>query len=660
MDTQIDLEIRRREPFADGVEFGDVGAYERLVGRAHFAIDPEDPTNSAVTDLEYAPRNADGLVEYTVDVDVLKPADAEAGNGRLLYGVVNRGDKRLLQYYNDAVRSNDPSAPAHAGNGFLLRRGYTIVWSGWQGTLKAGDGRLTIDVPIAEGENGPITGPTRAEFSVDHPGIECLPLSGDASERSYEAVSLDTAEANFTKREYETDDRRLIPHDEWDFAHADGYDPTPSPTHCHYPAGFEPGWLYELVYTAKNPPVLGLGFTGVRDLIAFLRHAETDSGGTPNPLREAGAEIDRAYAWGWSQSGRFLREFTYQGFNADGRGRSVFDGILPHIAGAGRVALNHRFAQPGRFPRQHREHLYPSDQFPFAYDSLCDPLTGRTDGIKKRPDTDPLVIHTHSACEYWSRRGSLVHTDLDGNDLVDQTGVRFYLFASAQHGADPLAGPMPGAHRYLSNPLTTSPLQRALLDAMDAWASNGTPPPESRVPRRSAGTLVRPSEAIAEFPAIPDVGPPSEVNRLYVQDFGPNFEDGIASIHPPAADTDREYTQFVPTVDADGNEIPGIRTPQLAVPIGTHTGWNRRPKGRGAERALASVTGSYFPFAETEAERHDRGDPRPSFEERYGSRSAYVRRVAAAAQRLLADGLLLEEDADRYVDHATTGEPFRF
>jgi hypothetical protein len=651
METEIRLEVQNREPFDDGVDFGDVGPYERLDGRVHFALDPDDSANDSITDIEHAPRGDDGLVEFAADVSLLKPEELDAGNERLLYGVNNRGDKRLLQYFNDAVESNAPSAPDHAGNGFLMRRGYTIVWSGWQGNLLPGDGRLLLEVPIARDDGEAITGPTRSEFCVDHPGIASLPLSGNEYTRSYAPVSFDGANATLTVRPDRGEPRQRIPADSWSFAHAAGYEPSSSPAHIHYPDGFDVGHLYELVYTARDPPVLGLGFAGVRDLISFLRHDETDREGTPNPLREDGTAMDKAYAWGISQAGRFLREFVYRGFNEGVDGTRVFDAILPHAAGGGRLALDLRFAQPGRYPRQHREHLYPSDQFPFAYDVVRDPLTGRTDGICKRPQTDPFVVHTQTSTEYWSRRGSLVHTRSDGTDLGQQDGVRIYLFASTQHSSDPSSGGEPGRYANLSNPLSVSPLLRALLDATDAWATDGCPPPDSRIPTRQADTLVPPAAVRDRFPDLPGVELPRNPNRLYVQDFGPRFDDGIISTEPPEEDHDKEYTLLVPSVDTDGNDVPGVRSPHIQVPIGTLTGWNLRTTGP-ADRTLAGVTGSYLPFAETEPDRRESGDPRPSRSERYDSNAQYVRLVATATHRLVDDGLLLDEDADRYVKHA--------
>jgi Alpha/beta hydrolase domain len=649
MQTQIRLRIDAREPFAEGRDFGAVGPYERLAGRILFAIDPADPANRTVVDLDQAPRNPAGLVEYAADVYILKPVDLARGNRRLLYDVNNRGNKRALQFFNDAAHSNAPCRVQHAGNGFLMRRGFTIVWSGWQGDILPGDGRLTIQVPVARENGHDITGVVRAEFIADEPGAVCFPLSGNAYSASYETMSLDTRSAMFTYREYDSDPRQPIAPEAWQFAQPDSQGrPIPSSTHCYLPDGFRSGWIYELIYTAKKPLVLGLGFTGVRDLIAFLVHAEVDAEGTPNPLRERGPGIEKAYAWGRSQSGRFLREFVYRGFNQDGQGRRVFDAIAPHVAGGGRVILNYRFAQPGRHPRQHEDHLYASDQFPFAYATVIDPLTGKTDGILQRPHTDPLVIHTQTSSEYWQRRGSLVHTDSLGNDVPEHERVRVFLFASSQHSADPNAGPQRGAYQRLSNPLNTTPLLRALLEALDAWATHGTPPPASRVPRRADGTLVPAADVQAHFPTIPGVTCPEAPSRLFVQEFGPDFERGIMSKEPADEDKSKEYAVLVPQVDADGNDASGIRTPHVEVPLATFTGWNFRPPGC-AERELASLTGSYLPLTQTAEERRASGDPRPSVQERYRSRAHYIRLIAMAAQRLVEQRLLLEEDADHYV-----------
>jgi hypothetical protein len=491
----------------------------------------------------------------------------------------------------------------------------------------------------------------RSEFIADVPGIVSVPLSGNTYTQSYEALTVETTRATLTCREYASDTRQAIPADAWQFATVTNTgDVVPSTRDYYLPEGFRPGWIYELLYTAKNPPVLGLGFTGVRDLVSFLRYGAHDADGTPNPLYQG---ITQAYAWGRSQSGRFLREFVYRGWNQDTSGRRVFDGIMPHVTGAGRVTLNYRFAQPGRYPRQHEEHLYPSDQFPFAYPLSTDPWSGQTDAILKRPQTDPLVLHTQTSSEYWQRRGSLVHTDAFGVDLPDHPQARLYLFASSQHFAAPQGQPQEGPHQYLSNPLDTAPLLRALLDALDQWATHGTLPPASRVPRRADGTLVLAAVVQARFPCRPGVQCPSAPNRLFLQRYSADFAQGVIAPEPPVMESTKEYAVLVPLVDVDGNDLPGIRTPHVTVPLATFTGWNFRPQGQ-SPNALSSIIGSYFPLALTTAQRQSTGDPRPAVAERYRSRFDYIGRIARAAHALVEARLLLEEDADRYVERAIT------
>ncbi len=653
MSTEIRLHLGSREPFAEGMSFGDVGPYENVTGSVSFALDPQDEANAGIVDLDSAPRSAGGRVEFTADIALLVPADPSRGNGRLLYDVVNRGNKPVLGHMNDARQSNDLLADGVAGNGFLMRRGFSVLWSAWQGDILPVEHRMTIDVPVAAQDGRAFTGPVRSEFIANDPGVRVFPLSGNDFTASYAAESLDTTSATLTRRPRERDAREPVPSDQWQFARLDeSGDPVPSAEHCYLPDGFEPGWIYELVYTASRPRVLGLGFAGVRDLVSFLRFAEADEAGTANPLRGGGTAIEHAYAWGSSQSGRFLREFVYRGFNDDGAGRRVFDGLIAHVAGAGRVALNQRFAQPGRWPRQHEDHLYPSDRFPFAYAVTTDPLTGATDGILKRPETDPLVIHTQTATEYWNRRASLVHTDAMGNDLEEHERARIYLYASMQHGAGPNRTPTEGSYRHLSNALSGSPLSRALLDALDEWVTHGASPPASRVPSRSQETAVRAAAVRARFPAISDVVCPAESNRLFVTDHGDAFDsDGVASVEPPQEDGQREYTVLVPQIDDDGNDVPGIRTPDVEAPLGTFTGWNAYRHVDG-EPELFSGTGATLPFARSAEERAASGDARPSIAERYAPDGSYVSAVEAAAQRLVSERLLLPEDAARYVERA--------
>jgi len=357
--------------------------------------------------------------------------------------------------------------------------------------------------------------------------------------------------------------------------------------------------------------------------------------------------VEKAYAWGRSQTGRCLRDFVYHGYNADAAGRRVFDGVMPHVAGAGRKWLNHRFASPiVSGGQQYEDHLNIADSFPFSYAWSTDHLTGKQDAILKRPDTDPLVLHTQTATEYWVRRGSLVHTDTQGNDLPQPDGVRVYCWASSQHFADPQdKPPVKGTGQNFSNNVSTSMLFRAALDAMDRWATNGTPPPPSRVPTRADGTLVSFDEWRRQFPAIPGVATLQMPNPLPLLDFGPDVERGILR-EPPVVVAGKQYAVGVPAVNRDGNDVPGVRAPMVAAPLGTYTGWNPRERGHG-HGAQLRFEGSYIPFAESPEERQATGDPRPSILERYKDKAAYVAAITAAARELVAHGLMLEEDIER-------------
>src|ERR1700722_10767 len=658
MTNRIELRIAERTPFADDHAFGDVGAYERLSGRAHFAVDPHGAAQQDVVDLDKAPVDDRGMVRFTADFMILKPREMERGNRRVFYDYGNRGHKRALQFFNDAPHSNAPISLAHAGNGFFMRRGYAVAWLAWEGDMLPGDGRMVLDVPVASDNGRPITGRVRVEYLADTPGITCFPLSGRIAAHSYATASLDTRDAVLTRRRYPYDHPQVIPSNQWQFACVEAgvggetqsieRAVVPSSRHIHFPAGFQPGWIYELVYTAKDPLIHGLGHVAVRDFISFLKYAEADAAGQPNPLRG----VEKAYAWGRSQTGRCLRDFVYRGFNADARGRRVFDGVLPHVAGAGRKWLNHRFASPiVSGAQQYEDHFNIADSFPFSYAWSTDHLTGRQDAILKRPDTDPLVFHTQTATEYWVRRGSLAHTDTQGNDLPQPDTVRVYCWSSSQHFADPLPkAPSRGLAQNFSNIVSTSMFFRANLDAMDRWATDGTAPPPSRIPTRADGTLVGVEEWRRQFPVIPGVATPISPNVLPLLDFGPDVERGILR-EPPKVVPDRQYTVLVPAVDRDGNDIPGVRAPMVAAPLGTYTGWNLRARGFGHGMQLR-FEGSYIPFAETPTEREATGDPRPSILERYPDKAVYVAAIVAAARELVAQGLMLEEDVARCAEAA--------
>jgi hypothetical protein len=651
----VSLEIRRREPFAEGAAFGKTGPYEKLVGVARFAVDPDHARNKAVVDLDLAPRNSKGLVEFEADVFLLVPRDPARGNGAILYDVNNRGNKLALGFFNRGG-GNDPSKKADAGDGFLFRRGYTVVWCGWIGELLPGNNRLLLRAPVALNKGKPVRGLVRYETGTDKPA-DTLPLSRRGGHGSYSPTKDGEARGVLTCRMRETDRRVKIPRGQWSLERlpipkaGKGVPGTLHPIHLRLKGGFRPGYIYELVCEAEGPVVQGLGYAAVRDLVSFLRH----DAGKQNPLRDREGKpvIRRAHGFGVSQSGRFLRNYLYLGFNADEAGRKVFDGLMPHVAGGGLGFFNHRFAQPTRYNTQHEDHLYPGDAFPFTYGVTTDFFQSRSDGILRRTEADnprllPKVMHTQSAAEYWHRSGSLVHTDPLGRvDVVIPDNVRVYAFGGTQHGpaADP---PRRGIADNLANPGDYRPLLKALLDALDEWVRTGKEPPPSVYPRFDKGTLVDWRQKSTGFPAIPGVRYPEVIQAPSYLDFGPDFRTkGIITVEPPRKKG--TYKVLVPKSGPDGNDLGTLLPPEVAVPLATYTGWNLRRRDVGAEAQLASLMGSYLPLPRTAAERKTNGDPRQSIEERYSSFAEYRKRFAAACANLVKQGYLLQEDADRAV-----------
>jgi hypothetical protein len=649
------LELSKREPFAGGASFGETGPYEKLVGVARFAVDPSHPRNRLIVDLDKAPRNSDGKVEFEADVFILAPKDPATGNGAIFYDVNNRGNKLALGFFNRGPGGNDPVTTADAGDGFLMRRGYTVVWCGWIGELLPGSHRLLLRAPVATDDGKPIHGVVRYETVSDTP-VETMPLSMREGHGSYSPTKRGEAEGILTWRMRETDERVTIPRGQWSLERKpvppvkDGVPGTLGQIRLRVAGGFRPGYIYELVCEAEGPVVQGLGYAAVRDLVSFLRYDTGDQ----NPLRVNGKPaITRAHGFGVSQSGRFLRNFLYLGFNADEKDRKVFDGLMPHVAGGGLGFFNHRFAQPTRHNSQHDQHLYPADYFPFTYSDSTDPFTKRSDGILRRTaaensDLLPKVMHTQSAAEYWHRSGSLVHTaPLGEKDAEIPDNVRIYAFGGTQHGpaSDP---PSRGIADNLANPGDYRPLLRALLDALDAWARDGTRPPPSLYPRIADGTLVDWRQKNSGFPAIPGVRYPEVIQRPPCRDLGPDFETrGTITVEPPRIRG--LYTVRVPKSGPDGNDLGCLLPPEVAVPLATYTGWNLRRRDAGAEGMLVSLMGSYIPFPKTRAEREATGDPRQSVEDRYGNFEAYRKQFAAACDELVERRYLLPEDAKRLV-----------
>ena len=668
MKSELTLHISERTLFAEGDAFGETGTYERIKGRVCYAVDPQEEAFSRITDLDKAPTNEKGLVEYSTDFLILKPQNPKKGNRRLFFDWGNRGNIRCLQFFNDALASNDPKTREHAGNGFLFRRGYTLVFAGWQGDLLAGDGRFLMDLPVASNHGISITGQVRSEFILEESGITTQPLSGWANTRSHPTVSLDTNQASLTRRLYADASREEIPSDQWMFARDEGGSGldgvskqtaiVPSDTNIYLPGGFETGWIYELVYTGRNPLVLGLGHPAVRDLISFLKYGDFDDQGHPNPLGKR--RIDKAYGWGRSQTGRAIRDFVYHGYNEDFDGRKVFDGLMPHVSGAGLLWMNHRFANAvSPAGQEHEVHHNCADRFPFSYAVTTDHLTGKTDSILKRPASDPLIIHTQSATEYWQRRGSLVHTDTQGHDLEQPERVRVYAWGSSEHFADSgMSEPSRGPCQNLSNVVRTSLFLRSALDNLDLWATDDVAPPSSRYPRRSDGTLVDGNEWRHQFPQIPGVALPNGPAQLPLLDFGPDFEKGLLTLEPPLVLNPNGYPTLVPSVDSDGIDQGCLNAPMVLAPLATYTGWNLRARGQG-QGAMHKFTGSTIPFAETPEEQLATADPRPSILERYPNSEAYLDAIRKAARQLVEERYMLEEDVERCLEWARDWDRLR-
>ncbi len=635
----VRLEITSREPFAGGTTFEKTGAYERIKGRLVYAVDPDAPANAAIVDLKLAPADPRGRVVFSGDFVLLKPVDLARGRHRLLYDVNNRGNLGILARLNRGEGTNDPLLTAHAGNGFLMREGYTILWSAWNWDVLPGNGRLQVDLPVATEDGKVITGTVVAEIVVDQK-TDVRPFAwGDS--RGYEVVDA-TTPASLTVRDEQRAPRVEIPRDRWRFEDA---------THVRLQGGFEPGRLYELVYTAKDPRVVGLGLAAIRDAISFFRFAVRDEAGTPNPLARSVTDKtmrpdpEKAIIFGISQSGRVIQHMLFQGLHVDEAGRMVFEAAMPHVPGAGKGSFNHRFAQTTRHPSPLEDHQYPADFFPSTTVPDTDPVTGETGdvlAVAKAMGKVPYLFYTGTSTEYWTRAASPLHTNTAGTaDAGVDERVRIYFIAGGQHG---IAAARDRVFENAPNVLDHSPPLRALLLALDRWATTGQAPPPSLYPRIDRGELVTAAAYAAAFPKIPGVLLPKgnlEPPRL---DLGPRFKTmGVIDRQPPLFGP--AYVTLVPAPDADGNDKGGIRLPDVAVPLGAHTGWNLRPAAMGAPGQLARWSGSFFPFAPTAEERRQSGDPRPSIEERYPGKADYVRRVEAAADDLRKQGYLLEEDA---------------
>ena len=647
----VRIDVQSRADLLNGQSFGVAGAYEKLSGKIYFAVDPSLPANRIVADLDKAPRNASGKVEFSSDFFLIKPKRIERGNGAVLYEVSNRGGKGMLGFFNHAAGSSDPETAAQMGDGFLMHQGFTLLWVGWQFDVPSRSGLVRVYAPTATDNGKPIQGLVRSDFVVTEK--ETDHSLADRDHAAYAVVNPNAIENVLTVRDTVEGPRRVIPRDQWRFGRVDAGKAVADVTRVHLSTKFDPGKIYEVVYTAQNPPVVGLGPAAIRDVISMLKYKSADALAIPP------AAITRALAFGISQSGRFLRTYLYYGFNRDEGNRKVFDGVIAHVAGAGRGSFNHRFAQPSRDGHPYLNFFYPTDIFPFTDNVQTDPESGVSDGLLTHPgspDLLPKVFYTNSEYEYWGRAASLIHTTIDGAvDAPLMDNVRIYLLTGGQHGPAAFP-PTQTIGQQRNNPLDYRWAMKALLLSMDKWTADGTLPPPSKYPRISDGTLVTPDKL--KFPKVSGITTSTAVHRAYHADYGPRFAtDGVVTVEPPRIGT--AFPILVPQADGDGNGTAGIRMPELAVPLATYTGWNLFNDRSGPTDVLSSMQGSYISLARSGADRKRSNDPRASIEERYRDKDQYVGLVTKAALELIDQRYLLAEDlaavvrsAGRHWDYA--------
>ena len=634
------MTIASRMVVAGGQWFGAAGPYEKIAGTVYFELDPADPHNKAITDLDLAPRNARGRVEFSADFFILAPQDPARASGSVLFEISNRGNKGLLTTFNRGSASSDPMQPEHFGDGLLMRNGFTLVWIGWEFDVAG----LKVMPPLATKNGSPLIETIAAQIVVDARATE----ASFSDVPRYAPFDMNDETATLTVRDRIWDRPTTLPRRSWQFVAP----VTPGTGRCagmscpriSMASGFEPGRIYEVKYRASNPPVAGVGMAAIRDFASAMKY-----GG------EVPAHGKYLHIYGASQSGRFLRQYLYDGFNADEKGRKVFDGAMPHIAGAGRGDFNARFSQAVGLDQ------YAALKFPFTDAAEQDPVTGRTDALLGKyaaGDLAPKIIYTNSSVEYWGtgRAAALIHTSIDGKtDLTLPPNVRAYHFAGSQHGpaqfpprpVQEADGPNSrGTGQQLPNPTPHTIGLRALVLALDHWVRDGVEPPASKYPRLSDGTLT-PVSAL-KWPALPGVTAPGaipEPRRAAI--------DGLPAEASAKVGGNGTWPFLVPQVDADGNELAGIRLPDQAVPIGTLTGWNFRSTNTGNPTAIVPLLGSLIPFAKTAANRA--GDPRRSIEERYRGKSDYLGQVTQAGLALVKQGYVLREDLPYLLERAASG-----
>lgn len=654
--TGLDIQIHR--PVANGRTFGDVGAYEEIRGVIRFTADPQHPFNHRVTDIERAPRDKDGRIEFESDIVILRPVEPARGSRRILFDVLNRGKRLALSFFNDAEREAiGPGTPADepldTGNGYLMREGWTVVWTGWQADAPPWPAIQRLRAPEALDDDGErLTGRVFSQFQAIAPVPHFLLSDRDHIPRP--AFDLNEADAILTVRAHPDSPPRTIPRDSWRFARDENGAPVADPNCIRLDGGFAPALMYQLTYTTVGAPVLGLGFLAMRDSVAWLKNGQAHSG---NPCA---GQVDHAYAFGVSQSGRFIRTFLYEDLNRGEDGREAFDGILVHVGGGMRGEFNQRFGQPSKDLPSVMAHLFPftpaqsADRRTGETGALLARLRGRGSGLK--------VFFNNTAAEYWRGDASLIHTDPDGTcDIPPDRDSRVYALAGAQHGPGywPLtriqaADGMKAQNDY--NSLDYTPLLRGMLENLHQWAADGVAPPESSYPEIGKDTCTTPGALRAFFESIPGAVFPPHIPVPRRLDFGPGDHATRLDILPPRPG--EPYGPIVSDIDEDGNEIAGLKSPDLLAPLATYTPWNTRHPDMGAPDQPVGLTGGFrgstFPFPVTRADRLSTGDPRLSIEERYRDRSSYLAAVRKAAKKLAESRLIPAEDIESSVERAAS------
>jgi hypothetical protein len=639
----VEVDIVDRQPVLGGRSFGDAGAYEKIVGRIRFSLDPDLQANRRIVDLSLAPRDEFGGVSAVSDFMVLRPLDARKGRGVGLLEVSNRGGKATLPYFASGRRgATNPVIDEDYGDALPLRLGLTMIWVGWQFDVPQSDENLNIRLPILTNGGKPIVGLVRSDWVVDQ-NTDALAL-GHRGHQSYPVFDTDDARNVLTWRTGREAPRNTVPRTQWRFGRTDDNGRSDDdPRWISVDGGFRAGRIYEFVYAATDPQPVGIGLAAVRDTMSYALYDD-----------EAVFAVDHGLAFGVSQTGRFLRHFLYQGFNVDEEDRPVFGGMLIHTAGAGRGSFNHRFAQPSRDAHRYSAFFYPTDLFPFSSLSERDPVTDRRAGLLDflAEKARPRIMVTNTGYEYWGRAASLTHVGPVGEkDLELAPDERSYHLSSGQHFVERWP-PDPARARttpdgFIGNPLDFLVNLRALLARLVDWVADDREPPPSRIPRLDRKQLVSPGDYVS--PNVPGLLVPDRAHVAYRVDFGPEWPLRVTR-QPPVFGL--PFVSVVPTVDGIGNEVSGVRNVETRVPLATYTPWALR-QGLASPDELIDFRGMFVPLPLTAASARESGDTRPSVQSLYASREDYLKQVSAAMDALVSEGFLLVEDRQRVMNRAT-------